>query len=274
MVDEALQAAFEIKTACDEISRKLLRWHWEQKPGAHSLDALFKHLAQRQQESPEYYDRMPDLSGKTSWQQLDTTLCMRVLLDPEKDAAKPLDLLGNTPHPAAARCACNAVRTARNEAAHAADRTDGTQAAILFNEAVESLEEGYAGTALKTSELERYYRMAEDFLSRCGAKKPLASAKAEEEEESPRASRSSKSTKTGTKPRSQSRSSGNSSRNGGTRRTSSGRSTGRSGGSHSRSANRKKQRRTRYSRKMAVVLVAAVVLGLVVRAVSMGLFAK
>ena len=33
MVDETLQAAFEIKTACDEISRKLLRWHWEQKPG-------------------------------------------------------------------------------------------------------------------------------------------------------------------------------------------------------------------------------------------------
>ena len=98
MVDETLQAAFEIKTACDEISRKLLRWHWEQKPGAHSLDALLKHLAQRQKESPDYYNRMPDLSGKTSWQQLDTTLCMRVLLDPEKDAAKPLDLLGNTPH--------------------------------------------------------------------------------------------------------------------------------------------------------------------------------
>ena len=29
MVDEMLQAAFEIKTACDEISRKLLRWHWD-----------------------------------------------------------------------------------------------------------------------------------------------------------------------------------------------------------------------------------------------------
>ena len=28
MQDEALQAAFEIKAACDEISRKLLRWHW------------------------------------------------------------------------------------------------------------------------------------------------------------------------------------------------------------------------------------------------------
>ena len=98
MPERALQVAFEIKTACDEISRRLLRWHWERKPGAHSLDALLEHIAARKQESPDYYDRMPDLTGKTSWQQLDTTLCMRVLLDPEKDAAKPLDLLGNTRH--------------------------------------------------------------------------------------------------------------------------------------------------------------------------------
>ena len=96
MPEQALQVAFEIKTACDEISRRLLRWHWERKPGAHSLDALLEHIAARKQESPDYYDRMPDLTGKTSWQQLDTTLCMRVLLDPETDAARPLDLLGNT----------------------------------------------------------------------------------------------------------------------------------------------------------------------------------
>ena len=37
MAEQALQAAFEIKTACDEISRRLLRWHWEHKPGSHSL---------------------------------------------------------------------------------------------------------------------------------------------------------------------------------------------------------------------------------------------
>ena len=48
MSEEYLQAAFEIKAACDDISRKLLRWHWEEKPGAHSVDALLKHLAQRQ----------------------------------------------------------------------------------------------------------------------------------------------------------------------------------------------------------------------------------
>ena len=176
MPEEALQAAFEIKTACDEISRRLLRWHWEHKPGAHSLGALLDHVAQRQQESPDYYDRMPDLSGKNSWQQLDTTICMRVLLDPEKDAAKPLDLLGNTSNPGAARRACNAVRTARNEAADATDHTDAAQAAILFNEAVESLEDGYVGTAFRENELARYYRDAENYLARCGAKEPIASS--------------------------------------------------------------------------------------------------
>ena len=62
MPDEALQAAFEIKAACDDISRKLLRWHWEEKPGAHSVDALLKHLAQRQKESPDYYERLPERS--------------------------------------------------------------------------------------------------------------------------------------------------------------------------------------------------------------------
>ena len=186
MSEEYLQAAFEIKAACDDISRKLLRWHWEEKPGAHSVDALLKHLAQRQKESPDYYERLPELNGRTGWQQLDTTLCMRVLLDPEKDAARPLDLLGNTPHPAAARRACNAVRMARNEAAHASDRTAAAQAAIRFNEAVEELEAGYEGTALTTGDLEKYYRLAEDFLSRCGASETIEpQKKAEDEAQAP-----------------------------------------------------------------------------------------
>ena len=72
---------------------------------------------------------------------------MRVLLDPETDAA---------------RHACNAIHTARNEAAHAAVAADGAQAALLFNEAIEALEEGYAGTAFKENELTQYYREAED----------------------------------------------------------------------------------------------------------------
>ena len=168
MPEEYLQAAFEIKASCDEISRRILRWHWESKPGPHSFDALLDRIRQRQEESPAYYGHMPDVARKTSWQQLDTTLCMRVLLDPENDAAQPLDLLGNTAHPGAARRACNAVRTARNEAAHASDRAGGGQAAILFDEAVECVEDAYAGTALSGRELEEYYRLSNDYLRRCG----------------------------------------------------------------------------------------------------------
>ena len=85
MPEEYLQAAFEIKASCDEISRRILRWHWESKPGPHSFDALLDRIRQRQEESPAYYGHMPDVARKTSWQQLDTTLCMRVLLDPESE---------------------------------------------------------------------------------------------------------------------------------------------------------------------------------------------
>ena len=248
MPDETLQAAFEIKTTCDEISRKLLRWHWEKKPGAHSLNALLEHIAQRQQESPEYYERMPDLSGKTSWSQLDTTLCMRVLLDPEKDAARPLDLLGSTEHPGAARRACNAVRTA------------GTQAAILFNEAVEALEEGYAGTALRTTELEQYYRMAEDFLDRCGAKKSLASAAPEEQKAAPRSARprsEGQRKASGSGSRSRSRSASNGRRNTG--------SAGRRDANSRRKGSGKRTKKPRTNYAVLGLLAALLAVGLLLR---------
>ena len=248
MPEEALQAAFEIKTACDEISRRLLRWHWEHKPGAHSLGALLDHVAQRQQESPDYYDRMPDLSGKNSWQQLDTTICMRVLLDPEKDAAKPLDLLGNTSNPGAARRACNAVRTARNEAAHATDHTDAAQAAILFNE----------------NELARYYRDAENYLARCGAKEPIASSRAPEEKTAAHEP-ARQSTKQGQNRSTQSRKTAGS-RSSGSRST-----TARSSSAKSRStAGRKKKQRRTGNKTVFIVLLVVLLLGLAVRAWSMG----
>ena len=253
MPDEALQTAFEIKTTCDEISRKLLRWHWENKPGEHSLGALLDHIRTRQQESPEYYDRLPDLAGRNSWQQLDTTLCMRVLLDPEKDAA---------------RRACNAVRTARSEAAHASDRTAAAQAAILFNEAVEALEEGYAGAPLRTSELGQYYRLAEDYLGRCGAKKPIASAAPEEK--APRAARSGQSTagrkKEGT--------SGSASRRSSTKQNTSGRSSGgrsqnRKQGNSRNSRARARQKQKQANRTVLLVLLAILAVGLLIRGFTM-----
>ena len=264
MPDEALQAAFEIKAACDDISRKLLRWHWEEKPGAHSVDALMKHLAQRQKESPDYYERLPELNGRTGWQQLDTTLCMRVLLDPEKDAEKPLDLLGNTSSPGAARRACNTVRKARNEAAHATDQTEAAQAAILFNEAVESLEDGYVGTAFRENELARYYRDAENYLARCGAKEPIASSRAPAEEKPAARSTSRQSTR-----QSQSRKTG-SSRSAGKRTAAHGNS-GRSSSAKGRgNTNCKKKRKNSGNQTVMIVLLAALVLGLLVRAWSMG----
>ena len=266
MAEEYLQAAFEIKAACDDISRKLLRWHWEQKPGAHSVDALLKHLAQRQKESPDYYERLPELSGRTSWQQLDTTLCMRVLLDPEKDAARPLDLLGDTPRPAAARRACNAVRMARNEAAHASDKTAAAQAALRFNEAVEELEAGYEGTALTTGDLEKYYRMAEDFLVRCGASETIEPQK-KAGDEPPRRPKSQ--TSRADAPARKRQSSGGRPASRGT----SGRSrntSGKTGRSRPATARRKKRQRTQ-SRALTVVLLAVVLLGLLVRAWTMGL---
>ncbi len=172
MPEQALQVAFEIKTACDEISRRLLRWHWERKPGAHSLDALLEHIAARKQESPDYYDRMPDLTGKTSWQQLDTTLCMRVLLDPETDAARPLDLLGNTAHPLppampATPSAPPATKLLTRQLQQTAHRQR-----CCSTKPLRRWRRGYAGTAFKENELAQYYREAEDYLSRCSEGKP------------------------------------------------------------------------------------------------------
>ena len=273
MPEQALQAAFEIKTACDEISRRLLRWHWERKPGANSLGALLDHIAQRQQENPEYYDRMPDLSGKNSWQQLDTTICMRVLLDPEVDVDKPLDLLGNTERPGAARHACNAVRTARNEAAHATDRADVAQAAILFNEAVESLEEGYAGTAFQEKELARYYRQAEDFLARCGAKEPIASARPAEEKKPARSTQRSagRTSQSGSKNSSRTRSEG-STKSSTRTKTGQNRSTSsRSGAGRKNTASQKKARRAKENKTILAVVLVVVALGLLARAFAMGL---
>ncbi len=256
MADEALQVAFEIKIVCDELSRKLLRWHWEQTPGTHSLDAMLRYVAQRQKESPDYYDRMPDLGAKTSWQQLDTTICMRILLDPEKDAAKPMDLLGNAARPAAARRACNAVRMARNQAAHATDHMDGVQAAILFNEAIESLEDGYAGTVMKETELAKYYRQAEEFLQRCGAKESDSLPQKDAKPKQP--------AKNKKQPQKQTKSS--SSNRTSARKTEISRST-----SAGKNKTNKTKKRKKESNEVLWLLAGVLILGLLVRAYSMGL---
>ena len=162
------------------------------------------------------------------------------------------------------RRACNAVRTARNEAAHATDHTDAAQAAILFNEAIECLEDAYAGTAFRENELARYYRQAEEFLSRCGAREPVASSRAPAEEKPAARSTSRQSTR-----QSQSRKTGSSRSSG--KRTAAHSNSGRSSSAKGRgNTNCKKKRKNSGNQTVMIVLLAALVLGLLVRAWSMG----
>lgn len=274
MTEEYLQVAFEVKATCDEISRRLLRWHWEQRPGARGFDALLEHIARRREESPEYYDRLPDLEGKTSWQQLDTTVCMRVLLDQETDAARPLDLLGNTAHPAAARRACNAVRTARNEAAHASDRAGAQQAAALFNEAVECLEEGYANSALSEAELARYYRRAQDFLTRVNGEEEDSGDSDLATQTAPAAAKPRrKSAQAAEVPAAQKPRTGTSTSR--TKRAAPAAAkaprTGSAKQPPARRAAKREKKRSGEEKALAFLLLASVIIGLTLRACSMGL---
>lgn len=162
-----LQISFEIKAMCDELSRRLLRWHWEQQEGR-TMRQLVEHVARRTEQAPDYFGRMQELSAKSTWQQLDTTLCMRVLLDPGDGAGeRPLRLLSTAPRPVLARQSCNGLRMARNAAAHATDLTGTAEAAAAFAEAVEKLDEGYGGAVFTDAELEKYRKAAARAVNLC-----------------------------------------------------------------------------------------------------------
>ena len=150
------------------------------------------------------------------------------------------------------------IRTARNEAAHAAVAADGAQAALLFNEAIEALEEGYAGTAFKENELAQYYREAEDYLNRCSEGKPLKARQSSPQntQQGKAAARS--------KPRSAQQT--RSTKNTAARSRSTGTKQSRSTASRS-----KKQQTGGESRVALGIILAALVLGLIARAISMGL---
>lgn len=133
---------------------------------------------------------------------------------------------------------------------------------------MEALEEGYAGAPLRTSELGQYYWLAEDYLSRCGAKKPIASAAPEEK--APRAAKSGQSTagrkKEGT--------SGSASRRSSTKQNTSGRSSGsrpqnrKQGGSRNSRA-RARQKQKQANRTVLLVLLAILAVGLLIRGFTM-----
>lgn len=167
MAETSLQTAFEIKTMCDELSRRLLRWHWEQQEGR-TLRQLADHVARRAEEDPDYFARMQEMTTKTTWQQLDTTFCMRVLLDPGDGAdGQPLQLLRAAPRPVLARQSCNGLRLARNAAAHATGLDGAAEAAAAFAEAVEKLDDGYGDAVFTAAELEKYRKAAARAVSLC-----------------------------------------------------------------------------------------------------------
>lgn len=167
MPEQYLQAAFEIKAMCDELSRRLLRWHWEKQRGL-TLRQLMEYIARRTEQAPDYYGRIPAPDSKGSWQQLDTTVCMRVLLDPgDGEEGQPLRLLSDAPRPVGARHACNGLRIARNAAAHATELEGAAEAAARFSQAVEDLADCYGEEAFTAAELEKYRRAAARAVKQC-----------------------------------------------------------------------------------------------------------
>ncbi len=158
MEEQYLQAGFEIKLACDALSRRILRWHWEKTPRPNTLKELLRYVERRTQEAPDYYANSAVLQDKTNltWQQLDTTFCMRVMLDSEAGVAKPKQLLDYALQAGAARHACNGLRIARNAAAHATDKAGVAKAIATFDETLDDLERAYGLTLFAAEELAEY----------------------------------------------------------------------------------------------------------------------
>ena len=92
------------------------------------------------------------------------------------------------------------------------------------------------GTAFRENELARYYRDAENYLARCGAKEPIASSRAPEEK---------------------------------TAAHEPARQSTKQGQNRSTAGRKKKQRRT-GNKTVFIVLLVVLLLGLAVRAWSMG----
>ena len=150
------------------------------------------------------------------------------------------------------------------EFAHIAGPVVFAQAALLFNEAIEALEEGYAGTAFKENELAQYYREAEDYLSRCSEGKPLKvrQSSPQNAQQGKAAARS--------KPRDTQQTRSAKSTAGRQNTSARSRSTG-TKQSRSTASRSKKQQTGGESRVALGIILAALVLGLIARAISMGL---
>lgn len=177
MEENYLQVGFEIKLACDALSRRILRWHWEKLPRPNTLRELMRYVEQRSIEAPEYYLNVTALKGEgINWQKLDTTFCMRVLLDAEANAPHPKKLLQYALNEGAARHACNGLRIARNGAAHATDKEAVVKAIAVFEDILIDLDNAYGLMLFETDELAQYDTLVARTKVACGAKQTAKGA--------------------------------------------------------------------------------------------------
>ncbi len=176
MEEQYLQVGFEIKLACDALSRRMLRWHWEKTPRPNTLQALMQYVEQRSKEMPEYYLNTGVRTGHTTWQQLDTTFCMRVLLDDEVNAKNVKHLLRYALREHTARRACNGLRLARNAAAHATEKADVVKAIALFDETIDDLEDAYGMLLFAPEELAQYDDLIQKATAVCAGGKNVQRA--------------------------------------------------------------------------------------------------
>ncbi|MFI3169110.1 MAG: hypothetical protein R3Y06_04095 [Faecalibacterium sp.] len=177
MDEQYLQVGFEIKLACDALSRRMLRWHWEKTSRPNTLQALMQYVEQRSKETPEYYLNTGVRTGHTTWQQLDTTFCMRVLLDDEVNATDAKHLLRYALREHTARRACNGLRLARNAAAHATEKAAVVKAIALFDETIDDLEDAYGMLLFAPEELAQYDSLIQKATAACVGSKNIQSSK-------------------------------------------------------------------------------------------------
>lgn len=176
MEEKYLQAGFEIKLACDALSRRILRWHWEKTPRPNGLRDLMAYVSLRAVEEPDYYANMAKQTGCTTWQQLDTTFCTRVLLDAEVKASVKKELLHYALKESTARRACNGLRIARNSAAHATSKEDVVKAIATFDETLEDLEIAYGMMLFEENELLQYDELVKSATAACMGKGKVRSS--------------------------------------------------------------------------------------------------
>lgn len=164
MPEPSLQTAFEIKTQCDEISRQLLRWHWEQRPAAIRLricSSISSSAGRKARIITTACRICPERPAGSSWIPPFVCGCCWTL---SRKRPVPWTCWGRRRTPAPPP-GVHAVRNARNEAAHAGSPEDAQEAARIYADAIDCLAEAYLDAAFTEAELTQYAREAQQYLT-------------------------------------------------------------------------------------------------------------